>query len=67
MQAALARLPEKQRAAIALFHFQGLSGREAAQAMNLSEKAFEFLADPGTQGAETDTARRAGGMKARQR
>lgn len=43
MQAALGRLPEKQRAAIALFHFQGLSGREAAQAMNMSEKAFESL------------------------
>lgn len=39
----MAALPERQRAAIALFHMQGLSGREAAQAMNVSEKAFESL------------------------
>lgn len=40
---AMAALPERQRAAIALFHMEGLSGREAAQAMNVSEKAFESL------------------------
>ena len=40
---AMAALPERQRAAIALFHMQGLSGREAAQAMEISEKAFESL------------------------
>lgn len=41
--AAMAALPERQRAAIALFHMEGLSVREAALAMNLSEKAFESL------------------------
>jgi RNA polymerase sigma-70 factor (ECF subfamily) len=41
--AALAGLHERQRAAIVLFHMEGLSGREAAQAMNVSEKAFESL------------------------
>lgn len=40
---ALAELPERQRAAIALFHFEGLSGRDGAQAMEMSEKAFESL------------------------
>jgi RNA polymerase sigma-70 factor, ECF subfamily len=40
---ALAGLPERQRAAIALFHLEGLSGREAATVMSLSEKAFESL------------------------
>jgi RNA polymerase sigma-70 factor (ECF subfamily) len=43
LAAALARLSERQRAAITLFHMEGLSGRDAAQAMNLSEKAFESL------------------------
>ncbi len=40
---ALFEIPDRQRAAIALFHFEGLSGREAATAMELSEKAFESL------------------------
>lgn len=43
MQDALAELPERQRAAIALFHLDGLSGRDSALAMNLSESAFESL------------------------
>jgi RNA polymerase sigma-70 factor (ECF subfamily) len=40
---ALAALPPRQRAALALFHMEGLSGREAAEAMKVSEKAFESL------------------------
>lgn len=40
---ALDALPERQKAAIALFHMEGLSGREAARVMSLSEKAFESL------------------------
>jgi RNA polymerase sigma-70 factor, ECF subfamily len=43
MQQALARLSEHHRAAITLFHFEGLSGRDSAQAMSLSEAAFESL------------------------
>jgi RNA polymerase sigma-70 factor (ECF subfamily) len=43
MHEALARLGEHQRAAITLFHFEGLSGRDSAQAMSLSESAFESL------------------------
>jgi RNA polymerase sigma-70 factor, ECF subfamily len=41
--AAMVTLPERQRAAVVLFHMEGLSGRDAAQAMSLSEKAFESL------------------------
>ena len=42
MQQALAQLnSEHHRAAITLFHFEGLSGRDSAQAMSLSEAAFE--------------------------
>jgi RNA polymerase sigma-70 factor, ECF subfamily len=41
--AAIAALPERQRAAIALFHFEGVSGRDGAVAMDLGEKAFESL------------------------
>lgn len=41
--ACISRLPDRQRAALALFHFEGLSGREAAEAMKMSEKAFESL------------------------
>jgi RNA polymerase sigma-70 factor (ECF subfamily) len=43
VERALAGLPDRQRAAVALFHMEGLSGREAAGVMNLSEKAFESL------------------------
>jgi RNA polymerase sigma-70 factor (ECF subfamily) len=39
----ISQLPERQRAAIALFHFEDLSGREAAAAMEMTEKAFESL------------------------
>ena len=40
---AMAALPERQRVAIVLFHMEGLSVREAAQSMNVSEKALESL------------------------
>jgi RNA polymerase sigma-70 factor (ECF subfamily) len=43
MTDALARLPASQRAAVTLFHFEGLSGRESAQVLSLSESAFESL------------------------
>jgi RNA polymerase sigma-70 factor (ECF subfamily) len=41
--AGMAALPERQRVAIVLFHMEGLSGRDAAQSMNVTEKAFESL------------------------
>jgi RNA polymerase sigma-70 factor, ECF subfamily len=43
MAKALACLPERQRAAIALFHFEDLSARECAETMGLNGKAFESL------------------------
>ena len=43
VDAAMAALPERQRVAIALFHMEGLSVREAAQSMNVTEKALESL------------------------
>lgn len=43
LEQAMAGLSERQRGAIALFHMEGLSGVDAAQAMNLSAKAFESL------------------------
>lgn len=41
--AALADLPERQRAALVLVHYQGLSGREAAAALDISVEAVESL------------------------
>ena len=43
LEQAMAGLSERQRGAIALFHMEGLSGEDAAQAMDLSAKAFESL------------------------
>ncbi len=43
VQAAVAALPERQRAAIVLCHFQGLGQAEAAAVMGLSEEAYESL------------------------
>lgn len=43
MQNALERLSDKQRAAIALFHMEGMSCREAGAVMGLSESAFDSL------------------------
>jgi RNA polymerase sigma-70 factor (ECF subfamily) len=40
---AMTRLSGRQRAAIALFHFESLSGRDCAEVMGLSCKAFESL------------------------
>jgi RNA polymerase sigma-70 factor (ECF subfamily) len=43
LRAAIDGLPERQRAAIALCHFQGLSQVEAASVMDVSEAAYESL------------------------
>jgi RNA polymerase sigma-70 factor (ECF subfamily) len=40
---ALRRLPERQRIAVGLFHFEELSQREVADAMAISEDALESL------------------------
>ena len=41
--AALATLPERQRAAVALTHYQGLSNIESAETMDVSVEALESL------------------------
>ncbi|MGL6044120.1 MAG: sigma-70 family RNA polymerase sigma factor, partial [Sandaracinobacteroides sp.] len=43
VQAAARLLPERQRAALALFHGEGLSMAEIADALETSEKAVEGL------------------------
>jgi RNA polymerase sigma-70 factor (ECF subfamily) len=40
---AIARLPDRQRSALLLFHFQDLPQSEAARIMGVSETAFESL------------------------
>ncbi len=43
LRAAIEALPERQRTAIALCHFQGLSQAEAAAVMEVGEAAYESL------------------------
>lgn len=43
VESALATLPERQRAALILVHYQGLSGIEAASALAISVEALESL------------------------
>jgi RNA polymerase sigma-70 factor (ECF subfamily) len=43
VERALADLPDRQRAALVLVHYQGLSGREAAAALDISVEALESL------------------------
>jgi RNA polymerase sigma-70 factor, ECF subfamily len=43
VQAALAGLPDRQRAALALVHFEGISQSEAAHSMGISVDALESL------------------------
>jgi RNA polymerase sigma-70 factor (ECF subfamily) len=43
VEEALSRLPDRQRIAVGLFHFEELSHREVADAMAISEDALESL------------------------
>jgi RNA polymerase sigma-70 factor (ECF subfamily) len=53
---ALDALPERQKVAIALFHMEGFSCREAAEVMNISEKAFESLLNRGRRALKVQVA-----------
>jgi RNA polymerase sigma-70 factor (ECF subfamily) len=55
-EAALAQLPERQRAAIALVYLEGLSGKEGAAILNVSEKSFESLLSRGRAACRQFTA-----------
>ena len=50
LQKALVTLPERQRTAILLVHFQGLSNSEAADNLNVSISALESLLARGRRG-----------------
>ncbi len=54
LRIALNRLPERQRHAILLVHFQELTGAEAAQVMNTSCEALESLLSRGRRQLRTD-------------
>lgn len=43
VEAALATLPERQRVALSLFHYEGMSQREVAAVLDVSEDALESL------------------------
>jgi RNA polymerase sigma-70 factor (ECF subfamily) len=60
MAAALAELPDRQRAALALVYEEGLSGAEAAKALGVSAKAVERLLARGRQFLRTRLADTAG-------
>ena len=50
MQAALAQLPERQRAAVVLVHHEGMSQNEAAEVLECGVEAVESLLARGRRG-----------------
>ncbi|MGD9670024.1 MAG: sigma-70 family RNA polymerase sigma factor [Hyphomicrobiaceae bacterium] len=53
---ALQALPERQRLALTLFHFEGLSQREVAASMDISDEAVESLLARGRRGLKAALA-----------
>ena len=53
VKAAIAELPERQRLALALFHFEDLSQRQTAAIMDVTEEALESLLRRGRAGLKT--------------
>jgi RNA polymerase sigma-70 factor (ECF subfamily) len=49
VEAALGALPERQRAAISLVHYQGMSNAEAAEVLGVKVRALESLLARGRQ------------------
>lgn len=56
VDAALQDLPERQRLALTLFHFEGLSQREVAVSMDISDEAVESLLARGRRGLKAALA-----------
>jgi RNA polymerase sigma-70 factor, ECF subfamily len=56
VRAALDSLPERQRAALVLSHYEGLSQAEAAQVLGVSEGALESLLSRARAGLRTRLA-----------
>ena len=54
VQAALEELPERQRSAVVLFHFEGLSYSDIADAMETTTKAVERLLARGRRALERE-------------
>jgi RNA polymerase sigma-70 factor (ECF subfamily) len=54
VDAALKRLPERQRLALTLFHFEGLSQLEVAEIMGVSDEAVESLLARGRRTLKAD-------------
>jgi RNA polymerase sigma-70 factor (ECF subfamily) len=54
VERALARLPERQRAAIALVHYQGLGNQEAAEVLGIGVEAVESLLSRGRRALRGD-------------
>lgn len=56
MDAALAELPERQRLALVLFHYEGLAMKEVAELMEISDEAVESLLARGRRTLKKDLA-----------
>lgn len=56
VRAAMAQLPERQRAAVALCHFEEMSNIEAAQVLEISVEALESLLARGRRGLRASLA-----------
>jgi RNA polymerase sigma-70 factor (ECF subfamily) len=54
VQRAIAKLPERQRLALVLFHFDGLTQSEVAAAMDASDEAVESLLARGRRALKAD-------------
>lgn len=56
VERALAQLPERQRAAVSLVHYQGLSNAEAAEVLGVKVRALESLLARGRQQLRVELA-----------
>ena len=52
VEVAMQKLPDRQRLALTLFHFEGLSQIEIGQIMGVSDEAMDFATEPGAKAIE---------------